>query len=251
MAEALSNRTIEIVKATVPALEKGGTAVTDRMYQRLFRTPEIRDLFNQSHHGETGSQSKALTAPGGWNGWRDFTVESVTPESDIIRSFILVPADGRGVIRHRPGQYLTFALDVPGAGVLKRNYSISSAPDSRSYRISVKREFCRLFIATRFVFAGAKDMPRDPRRFAFLRKHNLVSFLLTHLAIGVVAGVVVCLGLLALDVASLRTLLLGSEYWLIGFILLFGSVCGTFGGVAMAVAVMNLGDWSDHPDRDY
>ncbi|MBK3773901.1 NO-inducible flavohemoprotein [Azospirillum brasilense] len=228
MAEALSNRTIDIVKATVPALEKGGTAVTDRMYQRLFRTPEIRDLFNQSHHGETGSQSKALTAaiiaygrnidnlgvlasrveritqkhvglnilpehypyvadallgaikdvlgdaatdevldawgeaywfladvlkareasvyaglaaaPGGWNGWRDFTVESVTPESDIIRSFILVPADERGVIRHRPGQYLTFALDVPGAGVLKRNYSISSAPDSRSYRISVKRE---------------------------------------------------------------------------------------------------------------
>jgi nitric oxide dioxygenase len=43
-------------------------------------------------------------------------------------------------MRHRPGQYLTFALDVPGAGHLKRNYSISSAPDGRSYRISVKRE---------------------------------------------------------------------------------------------------------------
>ena len=77
---------------------------------------------------------------GGWNGWRDFTVEEHPPESEIIRSFILVPADGRGVIRHRPGQYLTFALDVPGAGLLKRNYSISSAPDGRSYRISVKRE---------------------------------------------------------------------------------------------------------------
>lgn len=228
MAEALSNRTIDIVKATVPALEKSGTAVTDRMYQRLFRTPEIRDLFNQSHHGETGAQSKALTAaiiaygrnidnlgvlasrveritqkhvglnilpehypyvadallgaikdvlgdaateeildawgeaywflaellkareasiyaglaaaPGGWNGWRDFTVKSVTPESEIIHSFILVPTDGRGVVRHRPGQYLTFALDVPGTGVLKRNYSISSAPNAQSYRISVKRE---------------------------------------------------------------------------------------------------------------
>ena len=46
----------------MPALEKCGTAVTDRMYQILFRNPEIRDLFNQSHHGETGSQSKALTA---------------------------------------------------------------------------------------------------------------------------------------------------------------------------------------------
>jgi nitric oxide dioxygenase len=228
MADALSDRTIDIVKATIPALEKGGTAVTDRMYQILFTNPEIRDLFNQSHHGETGSQSKALTAAviaygrnidnlgvlasrveritqkhvalnilpehyhfvaeallgaikdvlgdaateevleawgeaywfladllmareaniysrlaaasGGWNGWRDFAVESTTPESEVIRSFVLVPTDGRGVMRHRPGQYLTFALDVPGAGHLKRNYSISSGPDGRSYRISVKRE---------------------------------------------------------------------------------------------------------------
>lgn len=228
MSEALSDKTIDIIKSTVPALEKSGTAVTDRMYQRLFRTEEVRDLFNQSHHGETGSQSKALTAailayarnidnlaalgtrverivqkhtglnilprhypfvaeallgaikdvmgeaatepvlaawgeaywfladllmareaqiysrmaaaPGGWNGWREFIVESTRPESEIIRSFILVPADGGAVMRHRPGQYLTFALDVPGAGPLKRNYSISSAPEDRAYRITVKRE---------------------------------------------------------------------------------------------------------------
>ena len=43
-------------------------------------------------------------------------------------------------MRHRPGQYLTFALDVPGAGHLKRNYSISCAPEDRAYRITVKRE---------------------------------------------------------------------------------------------------------------
>ncbi|MBV8576477.1 MAG: nitric oxide dioxygenase, partial [Acetobacteraceae bacterium] len=55
-------------------------------------------------------------------------------------SFILVPVDGRQVIRHRPGQYLTFALQVPGTGLIKRNYSISSGPDDRAYRISVKRE---------------------------------------------------------------------------------------------------------------
>jgi nitric oxide dioxygenase len=228
MATALSDRTIDLVKQTVPALEAHGTAVTDRMYQLLFRSPEIRELFNQSHHGESGSQSKALTAavvayarnidnlgvlasrveriaqkhvglnilpahypfvaeallgaieevlgeaataeiieawgeaywfladllmareasiysrlagaPGGWNGWRDFVIESTKPESEVIRSFVLTPTDGRGVLRHRPGQYLTFALEVPGAGRLKRNYSISSAPEDRSYRISVKRE---------------------------------------------------------------------------------------------------------------
>jgi nitric oxide dioxygenase len=59
MADALSDTTIDIIKATIPALGKGGTAVTDRMYQTLFTNPQIRDLFNQSHHGETGAQSKA------------------------------------------------------------------------------------------------------------------------------------------------------------------------------------------------
>ena len=66
------------------------------------------------------------------------------PESEIIRSFVLIPADGGPVLRHRPGQYLTFALDVPGAGLLKRNYSISSGPNGRFYRISVKRRFSEL-----------------------------------------------------------------------------------------------------------
>lgn len=44
------------------------------------------------------------------------------------------------MIRHRPGQYLTFWLDIPGHPPIKRNYSISSAPNGRTYRISVKRE---------------------------------------------------------------------------------------------------------------
>src|ERR671910_3359405 len=62
MADALSDRTIDIVKATIPALEKGGTAVTDRMYQILFTNLEIRDLFNQSHHGGTGPRGRGLPA---------------------------------------------------------------------------------------------------------------------------------------------------------------------------------------------
>src|SRR3954452_10462092 len=58
MADALSETTIELVKKTVPALEAQGTAVTDRMYEILFRNPDIRDLFNQSHHGETVAQGR-------------------------------------------------------------------------------------------------------------------------------------------------------------------------------------------------
>jgi nitric oxide dioxygenase len=228
MPASLSPQTIAVVKATVPALETHGLAITRRMYERLFQNDEIRDLFNQSHHGETGSQPKALALAvlayarnidnlgvltgaveriaqkhvalnilpehypfvadallaairdvlgeaaspeilaawgeaywflaelligreatiyrdqaaktGGWNGWRDFVVESVTPESETIRSFVLVPADGGPVLRHEPGQYLGFLIELPGRGVLKRNYSISCAPNARAYRITVKRE---------------------------------------------------------------------------------------------------------------
>jgi nitric oxide dioxygenase len=228
MPTPLTPSTIALIKATVPALEAHGLDITKRMYDRLFKNAEIRDLFNQSHHGETGSQPKALAQavlayarnidnlgvlsgaveriaqkhvalnilpehypyvadallaaigdvlgeaatpeicaawgeaywflaelligreatiyrelaakPGGWNGWRNFAVESVTSESETIRSFVLVPADGQPVLRHEPGQYLGFLFDLPGHGVLKRNYSISCAPNDRAYRITVKRE---------------------------------------------------------------------------------------------------------------
>src|SRR5215217_3850008 len=228
MPKELSQHTIALVKATVPALETHGLTITRRMYERMFRNEAIRDLFNQSHHGETGSQPKALataivayarnieglaalapaveriaqkhvglsilpehypyvaeallgaikdvlgdaatgevlaawgeaywflahvligreqaiytslaTAPGGWNGWRNFRIEGKLQESEIITSFVLRPKDGKPVLRHQPGQYLTFWLEIPGQHPLKRNYSISSAPNDETYRISVKRE---------------------------------------------------------------------------------------------------------------
>lgn len=77
---------------------------------------------------------------GGWDGWRPFRVEGKTRESSVIQSFVLRPADGQAVVTHRPGQYLTLQLERPGADPLKRNYSISCAPNGESYRISVKRE---------------------------------------------------------------------------------------------------------------
>jgi len=80
------------------------------------------------------------SSEGGWNGWRRFDVVSKRRESDIITSFVLRPVDGRAVLRHRPGQYLTFRFDIPGLPPQHRSYSISSAPNGETYRISVKRE---------------------------------------------------------------------------------------------------------------
>ncbi|WP_029007566.1 hypothetical protein [Azospirillum halopraeferens] len=76
-------------------------------------------------------------------------------------------------------------------------------------------------------------------------------FLARHLAAGLLAGLSFCTGMLWFDVAGLGTLLLESEHMAVGLYLFFGSVCGTFGGVAMAVGVMNLGDHADRPDRKH
>ena len=62
MSQPLSAQSIALVKATVPALEAHGLDIVHEMYSRMFQNPEIRDLFNQSHHGDAGSQPRALTA---------------------------------------------------------------------------------------------------------------------------------------------------------------------------------------------
>ena len=77
---------------------------------------------------------------GGWSGWREFAIADKVRESSVITSFVLRPADGKPVLRHRPGQYLTFRFGPAGEPAMKRNYSISCAPNGDHYRISVKRE---------------------------------------------------------------------------------------------------------------
>ncbi|MBB6304779.1 NO-inducible flavohemoprotein [Rhizobium leucaenae] len=80
------------------------------------------------------------SAEGGWTGWRRFRIADKRRESDVITSFVLEAEDQGLVVRHRPGQYLTFRIELPGRGEYRRNYSISSAPNGKTYRISVKRE---------------------------------------------------------------------------------------------------------------
>lgn len=71
---------------------------------------------------------------------RRFVIATRTPESAIITSFKLRPADGVPPARHVAGQHLTLFAEIPGRGRVKRNYTISAAPDGETYRISVKRE---------------------------------------------------------------------------------------------------------------
>lgn len=90
---------------------------------------------------ESGLAEETAARPGGWTGWREFVVRAKQPESDVITSFVLEPADGLPVVNFEPGQYISVAVQVPQLGLQQiRQYSLSDAPNGRSYRISVKRE---------------------------------------------------------------------------------------------------------------
>lgn len=54
MGRELSPETIAVVKATGPAMQQHGVAITTRMYERLFADPAIRAMFDEAaqHSGE-------------------------------------------------------------------------------------------------------------------------------------------------------------------------------------------------------
>jgi len=91
----------------------------------------------RGHHPEPAS----TIGTSWWRGYRPFVVERRARESDTISSFYLVPDDGQPLPRFKPGQYVTFRLEVPGReGPLFRSYTLSDKPDPARYRVTVKRE---------------------------------------------------------------------------------------------------------------
>lgn len=111
-------------------------------------TPEIMDAWAKGYqfladvliNREAQLYTANADAPGGWTGWRAFTIRNRVAESETVMSFDLEPTDGKPVLPHKPGQYLSFNITVPEQGSQRRNYSISSAPSQKGYRISVRRQ---------------------------------------------------------------------------------------------------------------
>lgn len=80
-----------------------------------------------------------------WQGWREFRVVQRSLE-DAARSqcsFYLQPLDGQPLPDFRPGQFLTFSLELAGgtaaARTITRCYSLSDGPDPAHYRVTIKR----------------------------------------------------------------------------------------------------------------
>jgi nitric oxide dioxygenase len=88
-----------------------------------------------------GREARLYTEAGvdGSDPWRTFTVAQRITEAHDTVSFVLVPADGSPAPGFRPGQYVTVAADLPGAGRQLRQYSLSQAATGGTLRITVRR----------------------------------------------------------------------------------------------------------------
>lgn len=82
----------------------------------------------------------------GWTGFRQFRVAKrfIEDANEQICSFYLESVDHQALASFKPGQFLTFRLDVPtvdgtGSEQITRCYSLSDAPQPGHYRVSIKR----------------------------------------------------------------------------------------------------------------
>ncbi|BCN25294.1 NO-inducible flavohemoprotein [Vibrio alfacsensis] len=78
---------------------------------------------------------------GGWRGLREFELVGKQRESENVYSFVFKPVDGEKVAEYKPGQYLGIYINSNKFENQEiRQYSLSSAVQENTYRISVKRE---------------------------------------------------------------------------------------------------------------
>ncbi|MEU6252433.1 MOSC and FAD-binding oxidoreductase domain-containing protein [Streptomyces sp. NPDC047043] len=75
-----------------------------------------------------------------WNGFRALRVTEVVRESTTVTSIRLAAPDGTRLPPARAGQYLTLRIPEGAQSAAVRSYSLSSATDAGTYRISVKHE---------------------------------------------------------------------------------------------------------------
>ncbi|SON50732.1 NO-inducible flavohemoprotein [Vibrio tapetis] len=121
--------------ATIDELFSPGQPVLDAWGEAYGLLAQVFIDREEAIYQETESQQ------GGWRGTREFKLVSKIVESDVITSFTFEPVDGEAVVSYKPGQYLGIYLSPEQFDNQEiRQYSLSDAPNGKSYRISVKKE---------------------------------------------------------------------------------------------------------------
>lgn len=112
-------------------------AALRQLAQQNEQSQLVRELLRQKIAEATKRQQQSTLA---WNGYRKFVIDRKVVEARDICSFYLVPHDRKPLPLYKPGQYLTFRLNIPGRDKpIVRCYSISDRPHTDHYRVTVKR----------------------------------------------------------------------------------------------------------------
>ena len=118
--------------------------------ERALRIPALSAGWRASlqallEQGATATGNAGLTATSGpapaWSGFRPLRVSQKVRESGTVISLLLESVDGRPLAAALPGQFIVVRMKpTPGAPALLRSYSLSNEPNTRCYRVSIKRE---------------------------------------------------------------------------------------------------------------
>ena len=115
----------------IPALSKG--------WQSSFQAMLQQDSNSKTAAGNPGLADEEQ--PPAWPGFRQLRVSSIHKESDSVRSFDLMPIDGKTLPVFQAGQFVVLRLPIdPGKPPALRSYSLSDVPGADHFRISVKNE---------------------------------------------------------------------------------------------------------------
>ncbi|MCU7905095.1 MAG: 2Fe-2S iron-sulfur cluster binding domain-containing protein [Candidatus Thiodiazotropha sp. (ex Epidulcina cf. delphinae)] len=108
-------------------------------------TAEADGMSVPPHAGALPATEPIISAPA-WTEFREFFVQrrEMEDENGDICSFYLAPVDGMPLPAYKPGQFLTFKLqiddpDAKATKTLVRCYSLSDRPRPDHYRVSIKR----------------------------------------------------------------------------------------------------------------
>jgi len=112
-------------------------AALKQLAQQNEQAQLVRELLQQKIAEAKKRQEQSTLA---WNGYRKFVIDRKVEEACDICSFYLVPHDQKSLPHYKPGQYLTFRLNIPGRDKsIVRCYSISDRPSASDYRVTIKR----------------------------------------------------------------------------------------------------------------
>lgn len=128
---------IALVAGQLVALVVGQTRA---LRAQAFSAQVGRDLLLTSLASARRAQRKADEAGAPWSGIRKFSVAKKVPDRGDACSFYLTPHDKKPLPPFKPGQYLTFELEIPGQKKkVIRCYSLSDRLNPDYYRVTIKR----------------------------------------------------------------------------------------------------------------